>query len=95
MQQIILNGISFTEMMEQFRQVVKDEITAIPSPDPKKKFLTIEEATEMTGYSKSTIYRMTSERTIPHLKNGGKLMFSYDDLSEWLMSGKKDPLFLT
>lgn len=39
--------------------------------------------------SKSSIYKMTSQRKIPHLKCGKRLLFNKDEISEWLKTGSK------
>lgn len=40
-----------------------------------KKVLTIDDVHLLTGISKSTLYRLTCERKIPHYKPNSKLLF--------------------
>lgn len=85
--QIILNGIPPEDFWEQIRGIVHDAISAIPKPEKVRPYLSLEEACELTDLSKSTLYRMTSEKQIPHIKRGGKLLFNRIELIEWLQSG--------
>lgn len=58
----------------------------------KKEFLTVDEAAELTRFSKGSIYNMVSKGKIPFIKQGGKLLFSSDQLIEWLKSKSTKPL---
>lgn len=49
-----------------------------------KEVLDIEEAALLTGYKKGFIYRLTSERRIPHYKKNNKLLFKKSELEAWL-----------
>lgn len=55
----------------------------------KKNVLTLEEVCEYTGFSKSFLYKLTSEQRIPHFKPGGKnIFFSRKKLEEWMMQNE-------
>ncbi len=55
-----------------------------------KKPLTFDEAREFLNVSKSTLYKMTFSKKIPHSKPGGKrIYFKKSDLVEWML---KDPV---
>lgn len=51
-----------------------------------KSVLTLEEVCLLTGLAKSTVYKMTANRVIPHYHaEGGKhLYFKKDEVEEWL-----------
>lgn len=49
-----------------------------------KEILTLDEAVTYTGCARSTMYRLTSTREIPHYKLGGSLRFKKHELDEWL-----------
>ena len=51
-----------------------------------KNVLTLEEVCLLTGLAKSTVYKMTANRVIPHYHaEGGKhLYFKKDEVEEWL-----------
>jgi len=48
----------------------------------------IDEAAELLGISKNTIYMRTSQKTIPFMKRGTKLYFSRKALLNWLETGR-------
>ncbi|RXG21256.1 helix-turn-helix transcriptional regulator [Leeuwenhoekiella marinoflava] len=55
-----------------------------------KKVLTLEEACDYTGISRSYLYKLTSTGGIPHSKPGGKLIyFDIDLLNKWLLENQR------
>lgn len=55
----------------------------------KKEILTVEEAARLLGFKIDYIYRLTSDRKIPHCKpTNGKLMFVASDLIQWVKDHK-------
>lgn len=48
----------------------------------------LNQAAEYVSLSKSAIYKKTSERNIPHFKQGKKLYFKRSELDSWLTSLK-------
>ncbi|MAW96454.1 MULTISPECIES: helix-turn-helix domain-containing protein [unclassified Leeuwenhoekiella] len=56
-----------------------------------KKVLTLDEACDYTGMSRSYLYRLTSSGIIPHSKPSGKLVyFEREALEQWLLQNKKN-----
>ncbi len=54
-----------------------------------KNVLTLDEACEFTGISKSYMYRLTSTRQIPHAKPLGKMIyFERSVLEKWLLQNR-------
>ena len=52
-----------------------------------KNVLTLEEVCLLTGLAKSTVYKMTANRTIPYYRDGnaGKhIYFRKDEVEDWL-----------
>ncbi len=49
-----------------------------------KPTLDLDEAVAYTRYSKGYLYRLTSEKKIPHFKRGRKIFFDRAKLDEWL-----------
>ena len=55
-----------------------------------KNVLTVEEAVEYTGLTKSSLYKLTAKRSIPHYKPIGKrIYFRRTELEEWML---KNPI---
>ena len=53
-----------------------------------KAILDLDEAVLFTGFSKGHLYRLTSERQIPHYKKSRKLYFKKSELEAWLLEEK-------
>lgn len=53
-----------------------------------KSILNLDEAVLFTGFSKGHLYRLTSERQIPHYKKNRKLYFRKSELEAWLLEEK-------
>ena len=56
----------------------------------KRKFIDVQEASEITGFKVRTIYIKVHKNEIPHRKIGGKLVFDESELEEF-MSGNWQP----
>ena len=58
-----------------------------------KKVLTCEEAARYMGISQSCLYKLTSEKKIPHYKPMGKMVyFERDELEYWLLCNRVAPV---
>lgn len=53
-----------------------------------KTILDLDEAVLFTGFSKGHLYRLTSERQIPHYKKSRKLYFKKSELEAWMLEDK-------
>lgn len=55
----------------------------------QKDILTIEEASEFLGLSVSRLYKMTSNKEIPHYKPGGKKIYlNRQELEQWILNSR-------
>lgn len=55
----------------------------------QKDILTIEEASEFLGLSTSRLYKMTSNKEIPHYKPGGKKIYLKRlELEQWITGSR-------
>lgn len=53
----------------------------------QKEILTLDEAAQYTGLTKSALYKLTHNRQIPFSKPRGKMcFFKRTDLDDWMMS---------
>jgi len=48
-----------------------------------KNTLTLEDVSLLYGFSKSTLYKMTSAKAIPHYRKGKVLFFDKQELDQW------------
>lgn len=56
----------------------------------KNNYISFKEAVDYLKVSKSTLYKLTSNREIEFYKpNGGKIYFKLEDLDNWINKGKK------
>jgi len=51
-------------------------------------FLNVNQASSLTGLSKSSLYKLTAKRAIVHYKPAGKLYFKEEDLINYIESSK-------
>ncbi len=81
-----MNTINLDERLERIESLLLAQ----------KKVLTLEEACDYTGISRSYLYKLTSTGAIPHSKPSGKLIyFDIDLLNKWLLDNQRDPHFQT
>lgn len=57
-----------------------------------KAVLNVTEASQFTGISRPQIYRLTSERRIPHYKKNNKLYFKKTELENWMLQNKVETI---
>lgn len=56
----------------------------------EKDFLSLDEASSYTGFSKSWLYQLCHKRAIPYYKPGKKKsFFRKSDLDRWMMSNRQ------
>ena len=53
----------------------------------KDYFWKIDDVVAFTGYSKGTLYNLTSRDLIPHRKKRGKLFFVPSEIQNWIEEG--------
>lgn len=72
----------------QFLALVASKIPTPQQPTTQQnKFISLDEVVVLTGYSKATIYKMCSKRSMPFYKAAGnsrKLTFRRDEIESWL-----------
>lgn len=54
----------------------------------KKEVLTSTEAAQYLGLSKARLYKLTSERLIPHYKSGRLVYFNREELIAWMQRNR-------
>ena len=53
-----------------------------------REILNVKQCMELTGFSRGLLYKMTSQRTIPHYKKGKFVLFKRSEVVEWLFDNK-------
>ena len=75
------------ELAQLIREVVESALQQGSGPRYPEK-VTVDQACEITGYSRNSLYQMHSRGTIPGAhKVGGKLLFDTATLREWVNNG--------
>ena len=70
------------ELIKQELQVIKDLLA-----NNSKKVLNLNELADYIGFSKSYVYKLTSQNLIPHSKPNGKaVFFDRDEIDKWLLN---------
>ncbi len=92
MQNLVFTQLSIPEVRQLFRDELENFFVEKRIGEPKIKadeIGGIDLAIELTGLAKPTIYGLVSERKIPHSKQGKRLYFSRQELTDWLKQGKR------
>lgn len=72
-----MDGLKIMEQLERIEKLVR----------AGKTVLSLEEASEYTGISRSYLYKLTARGDIPFSKPRGKMIyFSREKLDQWLLS---------
>lgn len=76
------------ELILKKLDVIENLLRSVPQPviqaNSFTEVLNLAQAAEYVSLSKSAIYKKTSERNIPHFKQGKKLYFKRSELDAWL-----------
>ena len=71
---------------EAVAEALREQQSQEPIRYPEK--VSVAQASEITGYSKNSLYQMHSKGKVPGaLKVGGKLMFETATLKKWVAEG--------
>ena len=53
---------------------------------PANNVMDIDDVSELTGYSKNTVYAFVKNKEIPYSKKGRKLFFERSKIEDWVLS---------
>lgn len=62
---------------------------AVGKPSETRDLLNIDQCSELTGLSTSTLYKKVFERLIPHYKSGKRLVFKRQEVLDWMVSNPR------
>ncbi|MEO1519068.1 MAG: helix-turn-helix domain-containing protein [Bacteroidota bacterium] len=73
------------------RKALEEDRERQPSTEaqPLNEIVFLEEAMQITGLAKPTIYAKTSKGEIPHYKRSRKLYFKRTELLRWIEEGRQ------
>ena len=78
-------------LAELIRPVIKEvliqELAALGSQEPEQDYVQIDEAAQILGLSKQTLYTRTANKSIPFYKQGKRLYFRRSELLKWMEGG--------
>lgn len=93
---LIPNDIRLIDLtVAQWRQILREEMALLSSSGSdtaagsKVETVPIEKLSELTGWSKSAIYKKCSLRILPHSKVGKELRFDMNEINEWIAKQKR------
>lgn len=89
--EIICNDVLVVHLtVSQIKTIIESALKEAALPkNVQTEILTIEEVSELTGYKRSTIYKLTCERKIPFHKpahGGRRIFFKRTEINQWLES---------
>jgi excisionase family DNA binding protein len=67
------------------------KLDEIEKPD-KEIIGNVEDCSRWIKKSPSTIYKLISQKKIPHIKSGKKVLFKKEDIMHWLNTGTRSTL---
>jgi excisionase family DNA binding protein len=81
---------AISRLLEKLENIEQLIVTQNSSLQPESdKLLTIKQAAEIIHLSVPTIYGLVQRSEVPVCKRGKRLYFSKQELTAWIMSGRK------
>ena len=78
-----------TQLTKQIADLQKRVETLEDMLDAGKEVLTVEEAAKFMGMARSSLYKMTSDQTIPFYRPNGKMIFfEKSDILSWIRKNR-------
>lgn len=71
-------------LVDLLADAVADRVVDREPEDRRSPWLTSAEAAERVRLSLDGLHRLTAAGAIPHVKQGGRLLFHADELDDWL-----------
>lgn len=75
---------SILQKLKRIEQLLKNGVAQSSEASSISEVLNLVQAAEYISLSKSALYKKTSEKNIPHFKQGKKIYFKKSELDEWL-----------
>ncbi len=83
--EIILSGISFEQLKEEFKTIVRNEVQIIvsglqPAAEPAPELITRKETADILGVSLPTLNEWTKNGTVPAKRIGTRVRYARADV---------------
>ena len=93
MMEVLITTLSEADLKNLIKESIREVMEQTErKPESEDETGGIELAIRITGYARSTVYALVSQRVLPHAKRGKKLWFSKADLVMWIKNGKRKTL---
>lgn len=93
MQNLVFTQLSVSEIRGLFREELHTYFSEREYHSNEQldsgEILTIQEAADFLKLKKATIYALVSKSEIPNSKQGKRLYFSKQELTDWIKSGRR------
>lgn len=78
-----------TKLFDKINNRDSDSRREFPNTEKlwKKRYWNISDVAEVTGYAKGTLYNLVSDDLIPYTKKRGRLIFTPDEIQNWIEEG--------
>lgn len=86
MQNQIFSSVSVPELVDLIASEVETRINRNEFKEPPEDRIGLNEAIELTGISRSALYKLTMNGKVPHGKYRSRLIFSRKELQVWIDS---------
>lgn len=81
---MVLTPVPVSELIELIVNRIEERLRNDTPPAPLPDRMEVEEAIQLTGLTRSSLYKLTMTNGIPFSKYGKRLIFSRKDLNEWI-----------
>lgn len=89
MRTVVISPEELTELIQNaVERSVEKHVPGVLREATKKQFLTVEELSALTGWSRRTIQYLRDSRQIPFYQDGRRILFKTDEVEKYLESKK-------
>lgn len=80
------------QRLDELEVLLLDLIGKKEPPKPEPEYINVDQAAELLGLSRQSVYNLTSKGGIPNIKRKGskKLVFKRSDIVAWMEAGRRN-----
>ena len=87
--QIMMDELALIRSQNEAIMAMLTRQATAPTEPPQDRYLSVQQAAELCGYTPGTLYAKHHRKEIPGaLKRGAKLLFSEKALRDWIEAGR-------